>query len=316
MSTRSKYRAPFPYFGGKSKVADIVWQSLGDPEHYIEPFFGSGAVLLSRKNWYGKIETVNDKDGYIANVWRSLQFAPDEVARWCDWPVNHADLSARKKTLVKNESRLLENLIADEKWYDAVMAGYWIWAASCWIGSGLTSIGKRPHVSNSGTGIHAIGKRPHVSTGGKGVQEPYNTNIYTWFRELSERLRYVRVVCGDWTRVCGGNWQINCGVCGIFFDPPYGVKDRDTDLYHIDSTTVAEDVMAWCAERGKRETYRIVIAGYEEYEPLLKNGWRYIQWSSKGGYSNLGNGRRKINRHRERLYFSPHCIQSGNELFL
>lgn len=40
--------APFPYFGGKSKVADIVWQALGQPRHYIEPFFGSGAVLLAR----------------------------------------------------------------------------------------------------------------------------------------------------------------------------------------------------------------------------------------------------------------------------
>lgn len=33
---------PFPYFGGKSRVAPLVWQRLGNPINYIEPFFGSG----------------------------------------------------------------------------------------------------------------------------------------------------------------------------------------------------------------------------------------------------------------------------------
>lgn len=31
-------QAPFPYFGGKRRVADKVWAALGDPDHYIEPF--------------------------------------------------------------------------------------------------------------------------------------------------------------------------------------------------------------------------------------------------------------------------------------
>ena len=41
-------KAPFPWFGGKSLVADIVWQRFGDIPNYVEPFFGSGAVLLGR----------------------------------------------------------------------------------------------------------------------------------------------------------------------------------------------------------------------------------------------------------------------------
>lgn len=34
-----KLQAPFPYFGGKSMVAHIVWQALGDCKAYYEPFF-------------------------------------------------------------------------------------------------------------------------------------------------------------------------------------------------------------------------------------------------------------------------------------
>ena len=185
MERTHNLNAPFPYYGGKSAVADIIWEAIGNVKHYIEPFFGSGAVLLSRPE-YGLVEhteTICDKDGFVANVWRSLQFSPDETAKWCDWPVNHADLSARKKALLKNESRLLENLVADEKWHDPVMAGYWIWAASCWIGSGLTSIGQRPHLGDAGMGVHKLSQISHLSDAGVGVQDPYNTNIYKWFRD-------------------------------------------------------------------------------------------------------------------------------------
>jgi len=304
--------APFPYFGGKVAVADLVWNALGAAEvaHYIEPFFGSGAVLLARPGYdpARHTETINDKDGFVCNVWRALQGDPDAVARWCDWPVNHADLMARRRALLGNEARLLENLVADDTWYDAKLAGYWIWAASCWIGSGLTRLGARPNVSDGGKGVHKLGKRPHLSHRGKGihklgqrphtsgggsegpepleVRDPYNTNLYAWFRALAERLRYVRVVCGDWTRVCGGNWQDTLGLCGIFLDPPYGATDRDQDLYHHESQDVARQAAEWALARGGLPTHRIVLAGYyEEHARLLDYGWRVHRWTAHGGYS-------------------------------
>jgi DNA adenine methylase len=307
-------KAPFPYFGGKSRVAEKVWYALGNPKHYIEPFFGSGAVLLARPSLGASdIESVCDKDGFLANVWRSLCFSPDETAKWCDWPVNHADLSARKLKLIANEDRLLENLVKDDEWHDPKLAGYWIWAASCWIGSGLTRLGQIPHLSSAGIGVHAIGKRPHLGSAGMGVHAA-SSRIYDWFGMLSKRLRRVRVVCGDWTRVCGGNWQDGFGTCGIFFDPPYGVEDRDAKVYHHDSIVIAKDVMEWCAERGKLKSYKIVIAGYEEHMPLVEShGWRFENWTAQGGYSNLG-GENK-NRKRECLYYSPHCIVNQPNLF-
>ena len=310
-----------------------MWAALGQPKTYLEPFFGSGAVLLLRPDFQPgvHIETVCDKDGFLSNCWRSIQFSPDETARWCDWPVIHCDLSARKRELIKNEGQLLDGLSADPKWHDPVMAGYWIWAASCWIGSGLTALGQRPHVGNSGMGVHALGKRPHVSNGGKGVHAlgqiphvsnetadptaPYNTNIYAWLRRLSERLRYVRVVCGDWTRICGGKWQDKGGDAGIFFDPPYSHDvGRDEGIYHEESATVAKAVAEWAVERGEQAAYRIVLAGYyEEHEWLLARGWTVKRWKAQGGYANV---RRDVNeetqgaanRHREALFFSPHCL--------
>ena len=74
--------APFPYFGGKSLACETVWAALGDPENYVEPFAGSAAMLLGRPN-VGKVETINDADGFVANFWRavSLDAAEGPVER-------------------------------------------------------------------------------------------------------------------------------------------------------------------------------------------------------------------------------------------
>jgi len=142
----SRLQAPFPYFGGKSKIAPLVWRALGDVKHYMEPFFGSGAVLLQRPNYDPQrhIETVCDADGYVANVWRAIQFAPDEVAHWCDWPVNHADLIARRRRLVAQGQYLLENLTAEHDW----LTGHG-WTCKRWsTGGGYNNVGNGPRKAN------------------------------------------------------------------------------------------------------------------------------------------------------------------------
>lgn len=304
--------APFPYFGGKSRVASDVWSALGDVGHYIEPFCGSCAVLLARPQFdpSNHVETVVDADGHIANVWRALQADPDEVAKWCDWPVNHACLMARKKRLNAETAGLLERLSEDDEYCNPKLAGYYIWAACCWIGHGLICPNQIPNLGDAGKGIHAKGLRTS-SNPTTDVREPYNPNIYRWFRELSERLRHVRVVCGDWSRICGGNWQSNPGKpVGFFFDPPYGdMATRDERVYATDSLTVAHDVREWCRTRADNPDYRIVLAGYyEEHESLLAEGWRVHRWSASGGYAKLGDSQGLKNRHREALFFSPHTL--------
>lgn len=87
--------APFPWFGGKRKVATEVWARFGRVNNYVEPFFGSGAVLLGRPHRSGGTETINDRDGYVANFWRAIQHDPAAVARHADHPVNENDLHAR-----------------------------------------------------------------------------------------------------------------------------------------------------------------------------------------------------------------------------
>jgi DNA adenine methylase len=144
-------KAPFPWFGGKSRVADLVWDRLGDVPNYVEPFFGSGAVLLSRPaDHTGRTETANDYDGYIANFWRALQHDPDAVTEYADHPVNENDLHARHAWLLQHRDSLRPKLEGDPDYYDAKIAGWWVWGICSWIGSGWCA----------GTGAwHSVGGR-------------------------------------------------------------------------------------------------------------------------------------------------------------
>lgn len=130
-----KLRAPFPWFGGKSRASSLVWERFGDVANYVEPFAGSLAVLLARPD-EPRVETVNDKDAYLANFWRALQHDPEGVAYWADGPVNEADLHARHRWLVSRGRRLVARCLRDPHYFNVKVAGWWVWGQCLWIGSG------------------------------------------------------------------------------------------------------------------------------------------------------------------------------------
>ena len=125
-------------FGGKSKVANEVWSRFGNVPSYVEPFFGSGAALLARPH-APDLELVNDIDGYIVNFWRAVQTDAEAVASYADWPAFENDLHARHAWLVQRRDSLREHLEGDPDYYDARIAGWWVWGMSLWIGSGFCS---------------------------------------------------------------------------------------------------------------------------------------------------------------------------------
>ena len=132
-------KPPFPYFGGKSSIAPLVWERFGLVRNYVEPFMGSLAVLMQRPQPFEGTETVNDLDGFLANFWRATQHDPEAVAFYADWPVNENDLHARHIWLVGQRESITARLEGDPDWFDAKVAGWWVWGACCWIGSGWCS---------------------------------------------------------------------------------------------------------------------------------------------------------------------------------
>lgn len=134
-------RAPFPYFGGKSRAASLIWSAFGDVPNYVEPFAGSLAVLLGRPT-APRIETVNDKDAFLSNFWRAVKHDPSAVADFADWPVSEADIHARHLWLLQNWAPLRERMMTEPEFYDAKIAGWWVYGISAWLGSGWCDTSK------------------------------------------------------------------------------------------------------------------------------------------------------------------------------
>lgn len=336
-------RAPFPWYGGKRKAAAVAWQAMGNPKNYVEPFFGSGAVLLGRPH-APKIETINDRDGWIANFWRAVTADAESVARYADWPINEADLSARHVWLVNRRAEIVERLTVDPDFFDAKVAGWWVWGVCQWIGSGWCD-GRGPWNTDDGAtwvkrpingsdargvkhsmplladpcGVHRRTDRgvnrqlPELGNYGRGaIREMTTDTLYAWFASLQARLRRARITCGDWSRVLCKTATTNQvaakgDATGVFLDPPYDQVEGTEALYaEKDIDGLSHRVGEWAKEHGDDPRFRIVLCGYEgTFEP--PPGWRSAPWFNG---SNVGRGSSKAlkGRMRERMWLSPHCF--------
>ena len=63
---------PLKWPGGKHYLADCILDLAPPHTHYVEPYFGGGAVLLA-KDPNGVSEVVNDLNGELTTFWRVLQ---------------------------------------------------------------------------------------------------------------------------------------------------------------------------------------------------------------------------------------------------
>lgn len=296
--------APFPWFGGKSSVADEVWRRFGSVANFVEPFFGSGACLLARPNVVG-FETVNDFDGLLTNAWRALQIDPAAVAHHANWPVSECDLHARHYWLLGQRESITARLMGDPDYFDAKAAGWWLWGISSWIGSGWCSGDGPWYVSEQGELVDDR-QLPHLS-----AAQGINRKLEDYFQTLSDRLRGVRVACGDFERVLGPSVTTGIGTTAVFLDPPYDTDSADChDAYSTGEAGTAERARQWAIANGSNPSFRIALCGYmgEHDDDMIGAGWTAFQWKARGGYGNQGSGRGRENAKREVIWFSKYCL--------
>lgn len=71
-------KAIFKYPGSKWSIADWIISYFPEHHSYLEPFFGSGAVLFNKPR--SNIETVNDLDGNVVNLFEWIKKDPERLA--------------------------------------------------------------------------------------------------------------------------------------------------------------------------------------------------------------------------------------------
>jgi hypothetical protein len=300
-------KPPFSYFGIKTKVAALVWEHFGSPDVYLEPFFGAGAVLLGRPCVSG-VEMVNDLDCYIANFWRALQQEPDVIAKYLPYPVTETDIVIRYEWLSQRRVSVRESVQKNYKYYDAEVAGIWLWLVSLWWGEIPLCKGKA-----DGT---ARAKRPRLGSdfAGRRYGDRGLKACQMWLATFTERMRKVRVLCGDWKRAIPSTaYLATLGTTAVFLDPPYGyATQRCKQIYSEESGSVASAVCEWALKHGGNPNYRIALCGLEGEHEMPKE-WEKVGWDTGGGFGTNYGAIAKRGA-LERIWFSPHCIR--RRLFL
>lgn len=72
-------KAILKYPGGKWRIAEWIISYFPEHKVYVEPYFGSGACFFKKQSLY--IETINDIDGNIVNLFRVCRDYPEELAK-------------------------------------------------------------------------------------------------------------------------------------------------------------------------------------------------------------------------------------------
>lgn len=337
----SPLHALFVWFGSKRKVADTIWSRLGPVQNYVEPFAGTASVLLARPDthrWWDRFETINDADGLLVNAMRAVQHDSRGVAELTNLPVIEADLTARHLYLVRRRADLAESLQEDPDFYDLRAAAWWLWGVNAWVG-GNWCTGAGPYRGRDEAGPGVSRKLPMVGGGhgGRGVHRPqpvtgqapslfggvvpdvagsHQQFLEDWFSAVANRLRRVRITCGDFTRLLGAATRHPTRATGVVLDPPYAAR-REPDLYLADRAdrtpgrSIAAEAACWALEHGDDPKYRIAYCAYSDTDAdaaFLAGGWTPLRWQAHGGYGLASSGRGRANRDREMVWFSPHCL--------
>ena len=169
---------------------------------------------------------------------------------------------------------------------------------------------------DAGKGINR--QLPHLGNAGQGINRdsgPLTRRafIMDWFGKLHERLRDVRVTCGDWQRVLKDSVTTRHGLTAVFLDPPYEKGDMDYGAGGM-GLGIADAVREWCAANGNDPKLRIVLCGHAgEHDALLEHGWHLRTWKAGGGYALREEA--IANAKSETLWCSPHCVPARGAAF-
>lgn len=94
--------AVFKYPGSKWSIAQWIIDFFPPHHSYLEPFFGSGAVLFTKSR--SAIETVNDLDGDVVNLFEWIRRDPERLAKEIYWTPYSREVYDNATAVYRNET--------------------------------------------------------------------------------------------------------------------------------------------------------------------------------------------------------------------
>lgn len=237
------------YPGSKWKIAPQLVELIPAHHSYVEPFFGSGAVLFNKP--VSDIETVNDLDSDVVNLFRCIQKDSERLARL----VMTTPFSREE---YERQFEGCTSTLYASNFQRA--AGFLI---KCWQGHGFRTNG------------YKVGWKNDVV----GREKAYA--LWNWYRlpdwiiDITERLRKVQIENRPALEVIE---RFNYSQVFMYLDPPYMLGTRSGKQYMHEMTDAEHEELLQMIIQSRA---KIMISGYETdmYNDCL-SGWEKRQFSS------------------------------------
>ena len=228
------------YPGSKWNIARQMVELIPPHHSYVEPYFGSGAVLFNKVP--SAIETVNDLDGDVVNLFRCIQQDSEHLAR----------LVMTTPFSREAYDRQFEQDNSYASRYQRAVG----FLVKCWQGHGFRTNGCK------------VGWKNDV----QGRERAYA--LWNWYRlpewivEIAERLRKVQIECRPALEVIQRFGYPNVF---MYIDPPYLLGTRRGRQYRHEMTDADHEELLQAILQSKAQ---IMISGYESemYNDYL-DGW-------------------------------------------
>lgn len=247
--------APSPaalrYPGAKWSLASRIAASFGPHYHYVEPYFGSGAVFFSKDP--SPHEVLNDLNGQVINLWRMLRDRTEDLC----W--------ALETTPWSREEYAVSDKITGDALEDARRFVVRVWQAHA------SDLAKKTGWKNRGVDQRA-----------RGMSDRWQ-RVPDQLRRLAWRLADAEIENRDALAVVR---RFNGPDVLIYADPPYLHETRTQRMYsdEVEIGHHVELLEVLLVHKG-----RVVVSGYANslYDEAL-SGWERIVMKApkveKGAY--------------------------------
>lgn len=234
------------YAGSKWGMAKWLVKQMPEHEIYLEPFFGSGAVLFNKRA--ACIETVNDIDSNVTNLFKVMRERPIELA-------NVIDLTpyAREEYL-----QCFDGLEHDVSELERAR----LFLIRCWFA----------HSGKTGT---RTSWRHDINSGNAKALKEWN-QLPDLVLNVSGRLKNVQIESMDALELIK---KYNRADCLIYADPPYLRKTKTQGMYRYE---MKKEQHINFLEIIKEHPGPVIISGYDsDLYDLYLIGWKKQRYKEK-----------------------------------
>lgn len=231
-------KAVTKYPGSKWSLARWVISFFPEHHSYLEPFFGSGAVLFNKPR--SRIETVNDLDHNVVNLFGCIREDPEKLARMVYMTPYARDVY----------EKAFEEISGDK--YEAALNFY----IRLNMGHGFRTSGER------------VGWKNDVQGRERSYASQYWCSLPEKIIQAAERLRGVQIENRPAVELIK---RFNFKNVLIYCDPPYMLETRHGKQYRCEMDAQAHEELLWALLQHKGP---VIISGYDSklYNNLL-HGW-------------------------------------------